>query len=278
MFLVSWSSRCRRWGCLSMPRPRRSPRRRPACCSRRGPVRPAPLLSCRRTTQLRSRGCAPGWTASRWPSSWPRPGARLWALPSWPHGWMAIPGCCPAVRPARAGTGRWRPWCPGAMTCSARPNNGCWAACRCSGADSTLTWPNGSPAGEPLAPEAIAGLLASLAGKSLVQIQAGVTVRYSLLETVRQFAAGRLAASGEETAVHARLLGWALGVARSAEAAPPGPGRAAGPAAWRPDRPVSAPRCRGRWAAPSRRRAGNWPPGSPGGGSLPAGTAKRASS
>ena len=39
--------------------------------------------------------------------------------------------------------------------------------------------------GEPLAPEAIAGLLASLAGKSLVQIQAGVTVQYSLLETVR---------------------------------------------------------------------------------------------
>ena len=132
--------------------------------------------------------------------------------------------------------------------------------------------------GEPLAPEAIAGLLASLAGKSLVQIQAGVTVRYSLLETVRQFAAGRLAASGEETAVHARLLGWALGVARSAEAAPPGPGGRAGPAGWRPDRPVSAPRCPGRWAAPSRRRDGNWPPGSPGGGSLPAGTAKRASS
>ena len=75
--------------------------------------------------------------------------------------------------------------------------------------------------GEPLAPEAIAGLLAVLAGKSLVQVQAGVA-RYSLLETVRQFAAGRLAASGEETAVHARLLQWALEVARSAEAAPPG--------------------------------------------------------
>ena len=73
--------------------------------------------------------------------------------------------------------------------------------------------------GEPLAPQAVAGLLASLAGKSLVQIQAGVVVRYSLLETVRQFAAGRLAASGEETAVHARLLRWALEVARSAEAA-----------------------------------------------------------
>ena len=72
--------------------------------------------------------------------------------------------------------------------------------------------------GEPLAPGAVAGLLASLAGKSLVQIQAGAVIRYSLLETVRQFAASRLAASGEETAVHVRLLRWALEVARSAEA------------------------------------------------------------
>jgi DNA-binding CsgD family transcriptional regulator len=75
--------------------------------------------------------------------------------------------------------------------------------------------------GEPLVPEAVAGLLASLAGKSLVQIQAGVA-QYSLLETVRQFAARRLAGSGEETAVYARLLGWALEVARSAEATRPG--------------------------------------------------------
>ena len=71
--------------------------------------------------------------------------------------------------------------------------------------------------GEPLAPQAVAGQLASLAGKSLVQVQAGPVIRYSLLETVRQFAAGRLAASGEETAVHVRLLRWALEVARSAE-------------------------------------------------------------
>ncbi len=73
--------------------------------------------------------------------------------------------------------------------------------------------------GEPLAPQAIAGLLASLADKSLVQIQAGAVIRYSLLEAVRQFAAGRLAASGEGTAVHARLLRWALEIAGSAEAA-----------------------------------------------------------
>jgi predicted ATPase/DNA-binding NarL/FixJ family response regulator len=72
--------------------------------------------------------------------------------------------------------------------------------------------------GEPLAPQAIAGLLASLADKSLVQIEAGALIRYSLLETVRQFAADRLAASGEETAMHGRLLRWAMEVARSAEA------------------------------------------------------------
>jgi len=75
--------------------------------------------------------------------------------------------------------------------------------------------------GEPLAPEAIAGLLASLADKSLVQMQAGAVIRYSLLETVRQFAAGRLAASGEETEARVRLLRWALELARSAEAALP---------------------------------------------------------
>ena len=66
---------------------------------------------------------------------------------------------------------------------------------------------------------AVAGLLASLAGKSLVQVQYATAVRYWLLETVRQFAAGRLAASGEETAVYSRLLLWALEVARSADAA-----------------------------------------------------------
>ena len=73
-------------------------------------------------------------------------------------------------------------------------------------------------AGGPLRPEAIAGLLASLADKSLVQVQPGTVIRYSLLETVRQFAAGQLAASREETAVRLRLLDWALDEARSAEA------------------------------------------------------------
>ncbi len=64
-------------------------------------------------------------------------------------------------------------------------------------------------AGGPLAPEAIAGLLASLAGKSVVRIHDRAAGRYSLLETIRQFAARRLAASGEET-------GWAAWASRLA--------------------------------------------------------------
>ena len=132
--------------------------------------------------------------------------------------------------------------------------------------------------GEPLAPQAVAGLLASLAGKSLVQVQAGPVIRYALLETVRQFAAGRLAASGEGTAVHGRLLRWALEAARSAEAALTGAEGAGWSIGFPPNRPASAPRCPGRSAAPSRTRDGNWPPGSPDGGSPPAGTAKQASS
>jgi len=53
-------------------------------------------------------------------------------------------------------------------------------------------------AGGPLPPEAIAGLLASLAGKSVVDIRDGAVVRYSLLETIRQFAADRLVVSSRE--------------------------------------------------------------------------------
>jgi predicted ATPase/DNA-binding CsgD family transcriptional regulator len=72
--------------------------------------------------------------------------------------------------------------------------------------------------GGPLAPQVVAGLLAGLADKSVVQIQKGATVRYALLETIRQFAAARLAEFAEETATHHRLLEWALEVAASAEA------------------------------------------------------------
>ena len=104
-------------------------------------------------------------------------------------------------------------------------------------------------------------------------------IRYSLLETVRQFAAGRLADSGEETAVHGRLLRWALEVAGAAEAALVGaeePGWSSRLSADQPCIRVAlflGARRRRAW-----RRDGTWPPGSPGGGWPPGGTAKQASS
>jgi predicted ATPase/class 3 adenylate cyclase len=53
----------------------------------------------------------------------------------------------------------------------------------------------------PIDPLEVAGLLGSLADKSLVVTEpAGNTVRYRLLETIRLFAAERLAAAGEEAA------------------------------------------------------------------------------
>jgi predicted ATPase/DNA-binding CsgD family transcriptional regulator len=45
--------------------------------------------------------------------------------------------------------------------------------------------------GEPLALEAVAGLLASLVGKSLVQVQAGAAIRYSLLDYAARKGGGR---------------------------------------------------------------------------------------
>ena len=132
--------------------------------------------------------------------------------------------------------------------------------------------------GEPLRPEAIAGLLASLAGKSLVQIQAGVMTRYSLLETVRQFAAGRWPPAVRKWPCTCGCWTgrWARhGRRRRPWAAPDG---RRGPATCRPGKTAFARPCRGRSSGKHPRRDGNWPPGWPGGGSPPAGTTKRASS
>jgi len=65
----------------------------------------------------------------------------------------------------------------------------------------------------------VAGLLGSLADKSLVQAEpAGATLRYRLLETIRQFAAERLAEAGEDEAAALAAAHGAhfLGVAEAA--------------------------------------------------------------
>jgi predicted ATPase/class 3 adenylate cyclase len=100
----------------------------------------------------------------------------------------------------------------------------------------------------------VAGLLGSLADKSLVVAEpAGQALRYRLLETIRQFAAGRLAEAGDDeaAAVEAAHCRHYLSVAETAAPHLTGPGqgrwlarldgdqanmrRAAGHAASRPD-------------------------------------------
>ena len=164
--------------------------------------------------------------ACRWPSSWPRPGARRSGPVQLAARLEGHPGLLSggAARPGRhRSLEALVSWSYELLSEAERRLLDRLSVLR-GGFD--LEVAERVAGGEPLAPQAVAGLLASLAGKSLVQIQAGPVIRYSLLETVRQFAAGRLAASGEETVVHVRLLRWALEVARSAEAARPGAERA----------------------------------------------------
>jgi predicted ATPase/DNA-binding SARP family transcriptional activator len=65
-------------------------------------------------------------------------------------------------------------------------------------------------AGGPIERRHVADLLARLVDKSLVLVDSG---RYRLLDTIRQFAAERLADAGELEAVEARLLDWAVTLA-----------------------------------------------------------------
>ena len=96
----------------------------------------------------------------------------------------------------------------------------------------------------------VTGLLGSLVDKSLVVADpAGPALRYRLLETIRQFAADRLAESGETeaAALAAAHCAHYLGLAQTA--APhltgPGPGQLADPAGRRPGQPAPRRRARG---------------------------------
>src|SRR6185437_8022539 len=80
-------------------------------------------------------------------------------------------------------------------------------------------------AGARIAPDEVAGLLVRLVDQSLVvaEAQADGTVRYRLLETVREFAQERLAASGEAGVIAGNHADYFLAVAEDAAAALQGP-------------------------------------------------------
>ncbi|MEW1956132.1 BTAD domain-containing putative transcriptional regulator [Kineococcus sp. NPDC059986] len=62
----------------------------------------------------------------------------------------------------------------------------------------------------------VADLLGSLVEKSLLQLRSGPLARYALLETIREYGADRLAATGEVEKVLQARTGWAEGVAAGA--------------------------------------------------------------
>jgi predicted ATPase len=71
----------------------------------------------------------------------------------------------------------------------------------------------------PLEPDQIGDLLAGLVDASMVQLEdAAGAGRYRLLETIRAYAAVRLAGAGETAEVAGRHLEWAAGLAQGLEA------------------------------------------------------------
>ncbi|MDQ3641447.1 MAG: winged helix-turn-helix domain-containing protein, partial [Actinomycetota bacterium] len=78
--------------------------------------------------------------------------------------------------------------------------------------------------GTDVAQAAVFEVLAGLCDKSMVLAEPGAS-RFRMLETLRQYGAERLAASGEGGAVAARHLTWAVSLAGDAEAYLEGPGQ-----------------------------------------------------
>lgn len=76
--------------------------------------------------------------------------------------------------------------------------------------------------GEGIDKSEVAELQSALTGKSIVGFDER-TARFHLLETVRQYAAEKLAAAGETEVAMARHREWALGLAQQAEASFKGP-------------------------------------------------------
>jgi non-specific serine/threonine protein kinase len=80
-------------------------------------------------------------------------------------------------------------------------------------------------AGDGIGPEEVLDLLASLVDKSLVLLdaEAPARLRHRLLETLREYAAERLAERGDATGLRVRLAAFYVGLAEEAEPALHGP-------------------------------------------------------
>ena len=170
-------------------------------------------------------------------------GSRCWPAPT---GWR------------RRGSGRWRrPW-SGATGCSMSRSGGCSGRCRCSRRPFTLE-----------AAEAVAG-----AGRGSRRCCGWWTARcwsrrgpgpmagarYSMLETLRAYGAGLLAAAGEQDQAAAALAGYAVQVAEQAAAGmTTSAGEPSAARGWMPRTPPWGRCWPGRWNTTWTWRRGWWP-------------------
>ena len=219
-------ARARRWRC---PIARRRAARRADCaavgrrcaCSSSGRGRRSPrsrLTDAERAR--RSPRSAPGWTASRWPSSWRRRASGRCRRRRSPRGWTTASACSPAAaarrRPASRRCGRRS---TGATTCSARPSGRCSRRLAVFAGGWTLEAAEAVCAGEGDRGAArCSTLLGRLVDKSLVRGGAGPggALRYRLLETIREYATERLERRGERDTLARRHRAWYLALGEQA--------------------------------------------------------------
>ena len=128
-------------------------------------------------------------------------------------------GCRPGTGPC------WPPW-SGATTCSPRTNSGVFRRLSVFSGGFGLAAAERVAAGDDLAPAAVLDLLTGLVDKSLVVVRPdhpGGQAWYRLLETVRRFAAGKLAAAAETVPTRAAQLAWLRDLGHAAATGLTGP-------------------------------------------------------
>ena len=185
----------------------------------------AGLPGDQRERARRSRRSRPGCTGCPWPSSW-RPRGSSCSRPEALRDAARGPArrCCrPARATCRSASRRCAARSPGATTCSTRATDGCSTGCPRSRAASTSPPPRPSAARPcELGMEVVDGLVA-LADQSLIRsVDTGGDPRFQMLETIREYAAEKLAERGEADAVAgaARRLVPRAGAATSRRSCP----------------------------------------------------------
>ena len=203
-------------------------RRRPAL-PRPGPRRTARLRRPRRGGRRRPSPTSAGTsTGCRWRSSWPPPASRRCRSTSSPDGWATASPCSPpAPAPPRPGSARCEPPSTGATSSSPTPSGCCCGGCRSSAAAGRWTAVQAVAGGEPLDPRGRRGPARPpgrpVAGRRRPRRPARA---YHLLETIREYAAERLAESGEVERMARAHVGYLTDLAERAETELRGDGQA----------------------------------------------------